>query len=70
MTYNLTKNISAYENGKLDDDSVIELFQCLVNTGQVWEMEANYGKKALQLAEAGLITLPNFGLDSTYFFGP
>jgi hypothetical protein len=29
MTYNMTKNISAYEHGKLDDDAVNELFQHL-----------------------------------------
>jgi hypothetical protein len=34
------------------------------------EMEANYGKKAVELAEAGRITLPDFGLDPTYFFDP
>lgn len=70
MTYNVTKNINAYEDGKLDDVSVNELFQFLVDTGQVWEMEASYDKKAVELAEAGRITLPNFGLDTTYFFGP
>ena len=70
MTYDVTKNISAYEDGKLDDDSVYKLFQYLVDTGKVWEMEANYGKKAVEFAEAGRITLPNFGLDTTYFFGP
>ena len=70
MTYNVTKNISAYEDGKLDDDAIHELFQHLVDTGQVWEMDAHYGKKAVELAEAGRITLPNIGLDTTYFFGP
>ncbi len=70
MTYNVTKNISAYEDGELDDDSVNELFQYLVDTGQVWEMEVNYIRKSVELAEAGRITLPNFGLDTTYFFGP
>ncbi len=35
MTYNVTKNISAYEDGKLDDDSVNELFQDLVVTALV-----------------------------------
>ena len=70
MTYNVTKNIRAYEDGELHDDSVNELFQHLVDTGQVWEMDANYGKKAVELAEAGRITLPNFGLDTTYFSGP
>ncbi len=70
MTYNVTKNISAFEDGKLDDDSVNELFQHLVDTGQVWEMEANYGKKAVELGEVGRITIPSFGLDTTYFFDP
>ncbi len=70
MTYNVTKNISAFEDGKLDDASVNELFQHLVDTGQVWEMEEIYGRQAVELAEAGRITLPNFGLDTTYFFGP
>ena len=70
MTYDMTKNISAYEDDKLDDDAVKELFQHLVNTGQVWEMEANYGKKAVELAEVGRITIPSFGLDTTYFFDP
>jgi len=70
MTYDVIKNISAYEDGELNDDSVNELFQYLVETDQVWEMEANYGRKAVELAEAGRIRLPDLGLDTTYFFGP
>ncbi|MCH8047553.1 MAG: hypothetical protein IID44_27985 [Planctomycetes bacterium] len=70
MTYDVIKNISAYEDGELNDDSVNELFQYLVDTDQVWEMEANYGRKAVELAEAGRIRLPDLGLDTTYFFGP
>jgi hypothetical protein len=70
MTYNVAKNISDYEDGKLADDSINKLFQYLVDTGQVWEMEADYGKKATELAEAGHIKFPDFGLDTTYFFGP
>ena len=38
--------------------------------GQVWEMEGHYSKTAVELAESGRITLPDFGLDTTYFFGP
>jgi len=67
---NVTKNISDYEDGKLDDDAVNRLFQCLVDTGQVWDMEAEYAKKAVELSDAGRIKLPDFGLDTTYFFGP
>ena len=70
MPYNVAENVSAYENGTLDEEAVIELFQHLVENGQVWELDAKYGKKAVELAEVGRITLPNFGPDTTYFFGP
>jgi len=70
MIHNLAKSISDYEDGKLTDDSINKLFQHLVDTGRVWEMEAKYAKKAVELAEAGHIILPDFGLDTTYFFGP
>lgn len=70
MSYNVAENISAYENGRLDEEAAIKLFQHLVDTGQVWELDAKYGKTAVELSEAGSITLPNFGLDTTYFFGP
>ena len=70
VTYDVTKNISVYEDGKLKGDAVSELFQRLVDTGQVWNMDANYSKKAIELSDAGHITLPDFGLDTTYFHGP
>jgi hypothetical protein len=70
VSYNVAENISAYENGRLDEEAAIKLFQHLVDTGQVWELDAKYGKTAVELSEAGSITLPNFGLDTTYFFGP
>ena len=70
MPYNVAANISAYENGRLDEEAVVQLFQHLVDNGQAWELDAKYGKKAVELAEAGRITLPDLGLDTTYFFGP
>ena len=70
MPYKVAENISAYENSRLDEEDVIRLFQHLVDNGQAWELDAKYGKTAVELAEAGCITLPNFGLDTTYFFGP
>ena len=45
MNYNVTKNISDYENDLMDDASIDKLFQHLVDTGQVWEMEEKYAKK-------------------------
>jgi hypothetical protein len=70
MSYNGAENISAYENSRLNEEDVIRLFQHLVDNGQVWELDTKYGKKAVELSEAGRITLPNFGPDTTYFFGP
>jgi hypothetical protein len=70
MKYDVSENISAYESGKLDDAAINRLFQHLVDTGLVWELEGHLSKKAVELAESGRITLPDFGLDTTYFFGP
>jgi hypothetical protein len=70
MTYNVAESLSSYENGTLDESAVVELFQHLVDDGQVWELDAKYRKKAVELAEAGVIALPNFGLDTTYSYGP
>ena len=70
MPYNVAENICAYESDRLDEEAVIKLFQHLVDNGQVWELDAKYGKKAVELSEAGRITLPDFGLDTTYFFDP
>ena len=70
MTYDVSENISAYEKGKLDNAAINRLFQHLVDTGQVWELDGHYSKTAVELAESGRITLPDFGLDTTYFYGP
>jgi len=32
-------------------------------------MDAHYLRKALKLTEAGRIRVPDFGFDTTYFFG-
>jgi len=58
MTYDVTKNIGAYEDGELDDGSVNELFQYLVDTDQVWKMEAKYGKRAVELAGGDALRFP------------
>jgi hypothetical protein len=70
MIYNVPEKIRAIDNAALDDEAVNELFQRLVDTGEVWEMEARYRKTAVELAEEGRIALPDFGFDTTYFFGP
>lgn len=51
---NQIDQIIAYENGELDDDEVVELFQSLIDSGLVWQLQGHYGRTAAQLIAAGL----------------
>lgn len=48
--------IMAYENGELDEGEMLELFQELVNTGLVWQLQGHYGRIASHLIDAGYIS--------------
>ena len=50
--------IIAYEQGELDDDAVIDLFQRLVDNGLAWQLQGSYGRQAMHLIEAGLVSRP------------
>ena len=51
-------NIIAYEQGELDEEDTIALFQELVNSGLAWQLQGSYGRTAKSMLDAGLITLP------------
>lgn len=53
--FNLTSQIIAYENGELDEDEVIDLFQHLVDTGLAWTLQGHYGRTAAALLADGII---------------
>ena len=53
---NLTERIVEYENGQLNQDQTIQLFQELVDSGLIMKLQGHYGRLAFQLMEAGLIT--------------
>ena len=52
----LTERIVAYEQGELDEQQTIQLFQELVDSGMIMSLQGHYGRFAAQLLEAGLIT--------------
>ncbi len=52
---NMLTAILAFEQGELDEDGVVELFQHLVDTGLAWQLQGFYGRTARDLIEAGLV---------------
>jgi hypothetical protein len=52
----MVSDIIAYENGEMDEEEVISLFQELVDTGMVWVLQGHYGRTAQALLDAGEIS--------------
>lgn len=57
-TVHFIDRVIAYENGDLDEEEILELFQALVNSGAAWQLQGHYGRVAKQLLDEGLIHLP------------
>jgi hypothetical protein len=53
---NIIDAIIEFENGSLSRIKTIELFQIMVNTGQVWKLQGAYGKQAQAFIDQGLVT--------------
>jgi hypothetical protein len=46
----------AWEDGTLDEQATIELFQRLIDNGMAWSLQGCYGRQAAALIEAGYCT--------------
>jgi hypothetical protein len=49
-------NIIAYENGELNEEDAVELFQSLVDSGLVWRLQGSYARAAQAMILSGLIS--------------
>jgi hypothetical protein len=48
----------AWEDGSLSDESTIELFQELIDSGLAWQLQGCYGRFANKLIDAGYCEKP------------
>jgi hypothetical protein len=53
--YDLYSAIQAFEDGLLDEEGVVVLFQVLVSTGLIRQLQGSYQREAQRLVDAGLV---------------
>jgi hypothetical protein len=54
----LYDRLISYEQNELQMEDTLELFQELLDTGIIFELQGHYQRAASQLLQAGLITIP------------
>ncbi len=54
----LLERMTSHEQGELNQEETILLFQELCDSGMIMDLQGHYGRLAFQLMEAGLINVP------------
>jgi hypothetical protein len=54
----LFEDIIDYEEGNLNEEDTAKLFQKLIDTGLVWQLQGHYGRMAENLIMQGLCHAP------------
>jgi hypothetical protein len=52
------QDIIDYENGEMDWDRIVDMFQKLINSGEAWTLQGSYGRMAMRLVDDGECVLP------------
>lgn len=55
MTTTLSELVMAFETGKLSKESIYELFDKLMKSGELWMLPTDYLDKAAMLLQSNLI---------------
>jgi hypothetical protein len=56
MEKGLVGQIVEYESGEMGQAEMVQFFQEIVNSGMAWELQGSYGRTAMNLIEAGLVS--------------
>ena len=52
------EQIIKYEQGAMDYDEMVHMFQCMINDGSVWRLQGHYGRTAKSLIDSGACHVP------------